>query len=45
MTGLGLADSRIPVGLVAAAFDGYVGFPPQRPSPGRRGAGGDSDIR
>jgi hypothetical protein len=40
-----LVDLIIPEVLVAAVFDGYVGLSPQRPSPKRRGAGEEVDIR
>lgn len=40
-----LVDLIIPEVLIAAVFDGYVGFPPQRPFPiGERGRG-EFDIR
>ena len=40
-----LVDSIISEVLIAAVSDGYVGFPPQRPSPIGGGAGGEFDVR
>jgi len=38
------AYSIIPEVLIAAVFDGHVGFPPQRPSPKGEGQGVRLDV-